>query len=239
MKRVVVITIFLSVSIWANDCTSGLAQNLTAPVCTDARYFLLVGAGVTYASYMSNSTHQEKLRFDIARKRPLGDYGKIGEIIGWGGLNAAYIGYQYFKGKYWGDIEASRNSELAVEVFAYTSLMTLFLKTIINSPRPDGSTNDSFPSGHSSASFAWATVVMARHEWYYGLGAYALSSFIAFSRINDERHHWHDVYAGMTLGISYALGIYFNHTRHNKDFWIGALPAEGLDGMSLNVSYLF
>ena len=222
----------------ANECGKTF-DNFTAPFCTNAKYIFLVGSGITYAAYKSHRSQTEELQIDISSDQPLGEFSEVGEILGWGGLSALYMLYQGSRGWIYKEDRAYENAELALEATVYTSLATLLAKTLIQKSRPDGSDNNSFPSGHTSSSFAWASVVMARHDWYYGLGAYLVSSYVAFSRINDDRHHFYDVYGGITLGASYAWGIYFNHQNYGKDFWVTALPTEKLDGASLNVTYRF
>ena len=77
-------------------------------------------------------------------------------------------------------------------------LMVHGLKNWVNEPRPDGAPY-SFPSGHTMASFAAATVL-----WHWnrkvGLAAYLLAGMIAFSRLYLFVHFPSDVLAGALLG---------------------------------------
>lgn len=237
MRLFLALLFFTNISL-ANDCGDRFS-NLTSPLCTDARYFFLVGSGITYAAYKSHSTQTERLRIEASAGRPLKESSRIGEILGWGGVNLLYVSYQLAKG-YWGNNPyALENAEMATEATLYSSFMTILIKSLFIANRPDLSGRDSFPSGHSSSSFAWASIVMARHEWYYGLSAYLAAAFVAFSRINDQKHYFHDVYGGITIGVSYAWGIFYNHTRYDHKYWITTLPTENLDGMSLNVTFNF
>ncbi len=75
------------------------------------------------------------------------------------------------------------------------------LKVAVGRPRPDGSNDASFPSGHSSNAFALATVGELHYGWRVGVPAYAVAGVIGYSRIVRDKHYLSDVVAGATLGI--------------------------------------
>ncbi len=66
--------------------------------------------------------------------------------------------------------------------------------------RPDG-TRLSFPSGHTSSSFATANVLQAELGWKAGVPAYAVAAWVAASRVQMDRHFLSDVIAGATVGL--------------------------------------
>lgn len=78
--------------------------------------------------------------------------------------------------------------------------VTSGIKLAVQRTRPDG-TQYSFPSGHTSVSFAAATVVQRHFGWSAGVPAYAAASFIAASRIQERRHYLSDVAFGAVVGI--------------------------------------
>jgi hypothetical protein len=82
-----------------------------------------------------------------------------------------------------------------------TGLYTEVLKRGVGRGRPDGSDQRSFPSGHSSNAFAWATVANHHYGAKAGIPAYALAGFIGASRIERNKHHLSDVAAGAALGL--------------------------------------
>ncbi|NLL92945.1 MAG: phosphatase PAP2 family protein [Clostridiales bacterium] len=69
-------------------------------------------------------------------------------------------------------------------------------------------TDSSFPSGHSSASFAAATAIFCWNK-KYGICAYVLAGAIAFSRMYIFVHFPTDVGVGMILGIIYGIMAFF------------------------------
>lgn len=72
----------------------------------------------------------------------------------------------------------------------------------------------SFPSGHTSSSFACATVIykMSR-KW--GIAALILAALIGFSRLYNYVHFPTDVLAGMIWGILLASIVVFVFRRYN------------------------
>lgn len=83
---------------------------------------------------------------------------------------------------------------------ALTLGVTYGLKYTVNEKRPNGG-NNSFPSGHTSVSFSAAEFMRGRFGWEYGIPAYALASFVAYSRVEAREHYAHDVVAGAGIGI--------------------------------------
>lgn len=87
------------------------------------------------------------------------------------------------------------------------------LKYSINRTRPDGSANNSFPSGHTATAFMAATIM---HREYgltrsplYSIGGYTVATATAFSRQLNNRHWLSDVLAGAGIGIlSTELGYF-------------------------------
>ena len=85
--------------------------------------------------------------------------------------------------------------------FALTQVLTFGLKSIIDKPRPDLSNNNSFPSGHTSTTFQAASFIHKRYGIKYGIPAYVLASFTAYSRVRADKHDGYDVLAGAIIGI--------------------------------------
>ena len=81
-----------------------------------------------------------------------------------------------------------------------TILITQGLKEAFPSRRPDGSDNKSFPSGHTSISFAAAATLQNRYGWKVGVPAQLVAAFVGLSRVEAEKHHVHDVLVGAAIG---------------------------------------
>jgi len=79
--------------------------------------------------------------------------------------------------------------------------VTHSIKAVVKRTRPDGSTQNSFPSGHTSVSFASATVLQREFGWKVGIPAYAVASYIGVSRVAGHRHFASDVLFGAAIGV--------------------------------------
>jgi hypothetical protein len=75
------------------------------------------------------------------------------------------------------------------------------LKYTTRRERPDGSGKTSFPSGHAADTFAFATALERHLGWKYAVPAYVFSSYVAMSRLPQNRHWTSDVVFGSAVGI--------------------------------------
>lgn len=108
-------------------------------------------------------------------------------------LVVAALGVPIAKGDTQGAIQAGGS-------MAVTGGITWLLKSSIHEQRPDGSDDKSFPSGHTSVSFAAAATLQNRYGWKIGVPAHAAAAFVGLARVEADRHYWHDVLAGAALG---------------------------------------
>jgi membrane-associated phospholipid phosphatase len=111
-----------------------------------------------------------------------------------------------------------------------TGVLTQSLKYGVDRTRPNGGRR-SFPSGHSSASFASAAVVGGHFGWKGAVPAYAVASFIGWTRVRDHVHYPSDVIFGA------AMGILVGHTvtaGHRTRTWT-VMPAKTPGGMAIYV----
>ncbi len=107
---------------------------------------------------------------------------------------------------------------MAAALFLSALICNIFLKNLVARPRPcwiDPSVSlllpipkdFSFPSGHTSASFAAAGALWAKHR-YLGSAALLVAGLIGFSRLYLFVHYPTDVLSGCIIGIFCAfLGV--------------------------------
>lgn len=95
--------------------------------------------------------------------------------------------------------------------------------------RPDGSSL-SFPSGHAASSFATATVLERHFGWKVGIPAYAVASYVAASRISENRHYLSDVIFGATVGLVAGRTVTVGHG--NTRFAMSPMVVDGGAGVS-------
>lgn len=109
----------------------------------------------------------------------------------------------------WGRMAVSQGLSVAIMAGAVKAA-----KSGVSSPRPDGSDNRSFPSGHSAWAFMGATAVaneLGGTSGWYPFGAYLLATAVQVERVADRHHYPSDVAAGAGIGIlstqlGYLLG---------------------------------
>lgn len=89
---------------------------------------------------------------------------------------------------------------LLAESILTTATITSLLKDITHRQRPNRENYRSFPSGHTSGSFALAAVINRLYGKKAGVFAYLMAAFVGTTRINDNKHYLSDVIAGATLG---------------------------------------
>ena len=102
------------------------------------------------------------------------------------------------------------------ESAALTLGVSYGLKYTINEKRPNGG-DYSFPSNHTSISFASAEFMRKRYGWEYGIPAYIAAAFVGYSRVESNQHYTHDVIAGAVIGI----GSSYLFTQPYKGWQIG------------------
>lgn len=110
-----------------------------------------------------------------------------------------------------------------------TILITQGLKEAFPSHRPDGSDNKSFPSGHTSTSFAAAATLHNRYGWEAGLPAYVVASFVGLSRVEARKHRVGDVLVGAAIGTATGHLVTTKANDRVRIFPWGSTNSAGVD----------
>ena len=219
-------------------------EDFKSPVTTDAKYILLSGAAATAMLVYVTGDFDRSTTSDAAQKKRLGRFAKTVDLAGQLIPNGLYIGGMLADGFILDKPRSKNRAYLMLRSTVHAVVVTTVLKRLVNEPRPnDNNDRLSFPSGHSTSSFAFASVIGAEHEWYFGVPAYALAAVIAYGRMNDNRHYLHDVVAGMAIGMSYGLGIYYRERARTSALNaadpsavstdLHLLPMDDLSGVAL------
>lgn len=119
--------------------------------------------------------------------------------------------------------ELLKKLDYSISALVANGVTTILLKELIDRERPNGKSNRSMPSGHTSNSFTVAAVV---HELYgneAGIAAYILAGLVGISRINDNKHYLSDVIIGAGIGTIIGRGFAKTYNDHksndqNNDF---------------------
>ncbi|MGL4232791.1 MAG: phosphatase PAP2 family protein [Casimicrobium sp.] len=110
---------------------------------------------------------------------------EIGDILSYA-MPAAILGFELYQGDREGAWQFGTS-------FAATTLTTEALKRITKIERPDRTNDLSFPSGHAARAFSAASYIHRRHGWEYALPAYALATYVGYTRVQAKRHRWGDI----------------------------------------------
>jgi membrane-associated phospholipid phosphatase len=109
------------------------------------------------------------------------------------------------------------------------------LKHVIREERPDKSDFKSMPSDTSALAFAPAQFLWDRYGWRYGVPAYAAATFVAWSRVDADKHHWYDVAA--SAGLAFGVSKIFTTSYQPPGLRYGVTPTEG--GLYAALDYRF
>jgi hypothetical protein len=122
-----------------------------------------------------------------------------------------------------------------IEAALLAEAFTQGLKIAVRRQRPqqlDGnqSRTYSFPSGHAALTFAGATVLQQHLGYRAAIPTYLIASYVAMSRLHDNRHYASDVAFGAAMGIIIGRSV----TWHGRNFY--ASPMLLPDGGGLQIA---
>lgn len=107
----------------------------------------------------------------------------------------------YFKDDTEGEKEWLRNT--GVNQVLTTALRIGFNETSLGE-RPNGHPYG-FPSGHQAFITSGAAFLGERYGWKWGTPAYMAAAYVAYVRVDEDKHHWRDVLASGALAYGMAL----------------------------------
>src|SRR5712692_1768485 len=102
-----------------------------------------------------------------------------------------------------------------VQAQILTEMLVEPIKFATHRERPDGSNHQAFPSGHAAITFATATVIERHLGWRKSLLGYGIASYVAASRLHDNRHYLSDVIFGAAVGAIAGRTV----VHHEADYW--------------------
>jgi hypothetical protein len=182
-----------------------------------AKKTLMSGSTLTLLFLATKHETIDPFQENMSESKPLGeDLAEFGDLMGQAVPNLLYV---TLYGSHYGFTDNSDSKRRSLNMFKasiHSGLAVNILKHTVQQERPNKLNKLSFPSGHSSTAFAFASVVGMEHSVWAAIPAYALAGVVALSRVNDNYHYLHDVTFGATIGISYGIAIY-NRSQFNQD----------------------
>ena len=201
---------------WNEINWRSLGQDAVAPlnlsVSSDGAIILGGGVLLTVLSLAYESSSDQHFQKWMSTHHPLGETSRVGDLWGQAVPNVLYFAGMLaaapFSDSSQSEKRTLKRAHLMFEATLWASVFSTVLKYATHEERPDHSSRDSFPSGHATTSFAFASIVAQEHAWYWGSLAYAAAAFSGVSRVNDNRHYLHDVIAGGALGTAFGVAVW-------------------------------
>jgi membrane-associated phospholipid phosphatase len=190
-------------------------------VATRDQALILVGAGAAAAIVHPFDTRMTRRVSSSPAFEHAFDGGQIigGTLVQVGGSMATFA-----LGRALGKPRVTTIGADLVRAQLVNAVFTQGLKLTVNRQRPDGDPF-SLPSGHSSGTFASATVLQRHLGWKVGVPAYAVAAYVAGSRLQEQRHYASDVILGAGIGI--VAGRAVTVGRGQQRFAVAPAPVPG------------
>jgi hypothetical protein len=213
----------------ANDSIKSTPQNLKFSTKQLIIPVALMAYGVVAieSDYLKliNTELRDELSENIDHKITIDDFSQYAPAVSVYALNNVGI-----KGK---NNLKDRTIILATSYLIMSSTV-LVLKDVTKVERPDGSGNNSFPSGHTATAFMGAELLWQEYKdvsIWYGVAGYVVATGTGFFRIYNGRHWLSDVAMGAGIGIlstkiAYWSFPYLRHTlfKSRKDVSAAIVP---------------
>ncbi len=190
----------------------GLRLDITHLPSRPNLYIALAGGGAALAVHPFDQDFNVRLRshYDLVNTifAPAKYYGDTPTQVG------LAIG-TYAVGRIFDMPKASHLGMDLLRAQAVSEILVQPIKFATHRLRPDGSNYQSFPSGHSAATFAAATIIERHLGWKKSVLAYGIASYVAASRLHDNVHYLSDVVFGAALGTVAGRTV----TEHGRETW--------------------
>lgn len=142
-----------------------------------------------------NNQIREEVTEDIDKKITADDFAQYSPFVSVYALNAFGV-----KGKH-----SFRDRSIVLATSYLIMGSTVFaLKNLTHSQRPDGTSFNSFPSGHTATAFMGAEFLYQEYKdksIWYGIAGYTVATGTGLFRMYNNRHWLSDVVAGAGIGI--------------------------------------
>lgn len=197
---------------------------------------LTAGAGASIARFGSRTYFDDfRVADTLQRNTPLGKRAvDFGAVIGYPVYLLPAAAGAYFAGSYFSADSSQEFGLMGFEALALAGLQTEILKVSVRRLRPDKTDFAAFPSGHTSASFALATVAASKWGWKIGVPACMLASFVGYTRMEGRSHYLSDVFFGAGLGIASGRAVYkFRKHAHPDRYVFAPFISPGGGGVTV------
>ncbi|GGM84599.1 phospholipid phosphatase [Dyadobacter beijingensis] len=205
--------ILLLISTWAAASPAVPDDSLTArkPVTLHAFY---PPASLIIGGLLANGHSEESIKNELAESRNhliprfrthIDDYMQFSPIVIAYGLDAFGIHSK---------TDVLNRTVILIKGEAMALTTATLLKSATHTLRPDGSSYNSFPSGHTTQAFAAATFLNEEYKDRYPwmpYASYTVASSVGLLRVANNRHYISDVLVGAGIGYLSMKVAYWTH----------------------------
>lgn len=188
---------------------------------------ITLGIGGALALAVHPADHTLTAR--AAASEPLDEVFDFGQYSGGGVVQGAIAFSTFVVGYAMVDHEVQAVGADLIQAQLLTLGMTQTIKVLADRERPNNG-KYSFPSGHASATFATAAVLSRHYGWKAAIPAYGFASYVAVSRLPENRHFASDVIFGAALGI--VAGRTMTVGRGSNRFAVVPMATRGGAGLT-------
>ena len=146
----------------------------------------------------------------VSQTQPIENALDAGKTFGGGPIQLGGALGTYIAGVGFGNQRVRTVGSELMQAQIVSGVLTQGIKYGVRRTRPDGSRR-SFPSGHTSATFANAATLQREFGWKIGVVAYSAATYVAVSRLSENDHYLSDVVFGAAVGIASSRAV--THTR--------------------------
>ena len=187
-----------------------------------------------------NKEIRDELQENIDKRLTLDNFTQYVPMVATYGLNLCGV-----KGRHsYGDLTIILGT-----AYALMGVTVNVTKRCTKVERPDGSSRNSFPSGHTATAFMGAEL-LRREYWdvspWIGVTGYAIAAGTGFFRMYNNRHWLTDVIAGAGVGILSVQAAYwlypvisrtFFRKQYLKNTYISPYVSEYGKGVSCSITF--
>ncbi len=174
----------------------------------------------------------------IAGSRSVGRFFAAGKVFGstWAQLGVStslYVVGRYVVPSKDGQSKTNRLSHLGYDLLraqVVSQALVQGVKITVRRDRPTGECC-SFPSGHAAAAFALASVFERHLGYRAAVPTLALATYVAASRLHDNRHFLSDVAFGSAIGLATGWTVVGRHGR--SEYAVVPVPVYHGVGLAL------
>lgn len=196
-----------------------LAGDVTHLPSKENLFWAGIGGGLALSAHpFDDNVNQTMVGSTLA-----GNFFKPGRVVGQLATMFGAAGIVWGVGRVSDQPKVSHVGMDLLEALIVSEGMVQGLKYATRRERPDHSSRNSFPSGHASDTFAFATALERHLGWRGAVPAYIISSYVAMSRLPANRHWLSDVVFGSSVGIIAGRTV----TRHGRKYPFEVVAVPG------------